>query len=244
MKLEEFMQQIELAYQQPTVYKKGGWGKWNGKTFEFDCVCYVKSILWGWNNQRAGHGGAKYASNGVPDIGTEKMIGVCTNVSTNFSKLNRGELVWLQGHVGIADGNGNVYEATTGWNTKKVIKSQIGKKGQRTYNKKGGSKPWIKHGYLPFVDYTDQPPIRKIVLPSRGYFMKGDRGEDITLIDQWLFERYGNKKVLGELYGNYTVKYIKDFQKVSKKNGTYDDKIDGCIGKKTLEAMRKAGFKY
>ena len=74
--------------------------------------------------------------------------------------------------------------------------------------------------------------------------MKGDRGEDVTLIDQWLFERYGNKKVLGELYGNYTVKYIKDFQKVSKKNGTYNDNIDGCTGRKTLEAMRKAGFPY
>ena len=111
MKQKDFMEKLILAYEQPNVYKKGGWGKWNGKSFEFDCVCYIKSILWGWNNERSGHGGAKYASNGVPDIGTEKMIRVCTNVSTDFSNVKEGELVWMEGHVGIADGKGNVCSA-------------------------------------------------------------------------------------------------------------------------------------
>lgn len=248
MELNKFIEELVSAYNQPTVYKKGGWGKWNGSKFEFDCVCYIKAILWGWNNKRSGHGGAVYASNGVPDIGTEQIIGVCHNVSSDFSKISVGELVWMKGHVGIYIGDGNVLEATTGWSTKKVIKSQVNKNGARTYNGRGGSKPWLKHGFLPYVDYNIAPaPSEKIELPARGYFKKGDRGEDIRKIDQWLYEKYGNRAVLGNVFGNNTVKEVKKFQKEARANGTYTGKgatIDGNIGPMTLSAMRKAGFPY
>jgi len=44
-------------------------------TFGFDCVCLIKGLLWGWNGDKnAVYGGAKYASNGVPDIGADAMI--------------------------------------------------------------------------------------------------------------------------------------------------------------------------
>ena len=254
MKLNKFIKQLTLAYQQPTVYKKGGWGKWKGSKYEFDCVCYIKSILWGWNNEKSGHGGAKYCSNGVPDIGTEQMIGVCHNVSTDFSKLKVGEMVYMNGHVGICakiptkNELGDIYEATTGWGTKKVIKSQININGARTYNGRGGSKPWTKHGFLPYVDYNVTPkPTEKIQLPARGYFTKGDRSDDVRKIDNWLYEKYGDKKVLGNYYGNNTVKYVKKFQKEAKAKGIYTGKgatIDGNIGPMTLNAMRKSGFKY
>ena len=59
----------------------------------------------------------------------------------------------MNGHAGVYVGDGNVIEATAGWNTWKVVKSQIGKNGERTYNGKGGSKNWEKHGFLPYVDY-------------------------------------------------------------------------------------------
>ena len=249
MKLDHFISQLVLAYEQPTVYQKGGWGKWNGSKWGFDCVCYIKAILWGWNNDKSKPrgGGAVYASNGVPDIGTEQMIGVCSNVSTDFSNIKVGELVWMKGHVGIYIGDGNVLEATTGWSTKKVIMSQVNRNGARTYNGRGGSKPWLKHGFLPYVDYGSEPVEDKIELPARGYFKKGDRGDDVRKIDEWLYQKYGNKNVLGSVYGNNTVKEVKKFQKEAKANGTYTGKgatIDGNIGPLTLSAMRKAGFPY
>lgn len=249
MKLNTFISQLKLAYEQPTYYLKGGWGKWNGSKWGFDCVCYIKSILWGWNNDKSKPrgGGAKYGSNGVPDIGTEQMIGVCYNVSSDFTTIKIGELVWLSGHVGIYIGNGKVLEATTGWNTKRVIISEIGKNGARTFNGRGGSKPWLKHGFLPYVDYGAEQKEEKIELPPRGYFKKGDRGEEIRKIDNWLYRKYGNKKILGDVFGTNTVKYVKKFQKESKANGTYTGKnatIDGNIGPLTLEAMRKSGFPY
>ena len=249
MRLDHFIKQLVLAYEQPTIYQKGGWGKWNGKQWGFDCVCYIKAILWGWNNDKSKPrgGGAVYASNGVPDIGTEQIIGVCHNVSTDFSKIEIGELVWMNGHVGIYIGDGNVLEATTGWGTKKVIKSQVNRNGARTYNGRGGSKPWLKHGFLPYVDYGSKPVEEKIELPARGYFKKGDRGEDVRKIDNWLYSKYGNKKVLGSIYGSNTVSDVKKFQKEAKAKGIYTGKgatIDGCIGPMTLDAMRRCGFPY
>ena len=42
-------------------------------TFGFDCVCLIKGILWGWCGDKSKtYGGAKYASNGVPDIGADR----------------------------------------------------------------------------------------------------------------------------------------------------------------------------
>ena len=164
MKLKDFLAKLELAYKEPNYYLTGGWGKWNGTKWGWDCVCLIKGILWGWNNDKnqPRGGGAKYGSNGVPDLGTETLIKYCNNVSTDFSKLEVGEMVWMQGHVGIctkaptATQLGEITEATAGWDTWKVIKSQIDVKGNRTYKGKGGSQPWKKHGFLPYVDYTNK----------------------------------------------------------------------------------------
>lgn len=79
---------------------------------------------------------------------------------------------------------------------------------------------------------------------SDKYYRKGDRGCEIELIDQWLYEKYGNSKVLGKLFGINTEKYVKKFQIEAKANGTYKDNIDGVIGPLTLKAMRLAGFPY
>ena len=43
-------------------------------TFGFDCVCLIKGLLWGWNGSTDKiYGGATYATNGVPDIGTSPV---------------------------------------------------------------------------------------------------------------------------------------------------------------------------
>lgn len=158
MKLNDFISKLELALNSPTYYLSGGWGKWNGSKWGFDCVCLVKAILWGWcaDTSKPRGGGAVYGSNGVPDIGDNTMYNICLKKSSDFSKISKGELVWMNGHVGIYVGNGNVIEATCGWNTRKVIKSQIDSKGNRTYNGQGGSAKWSGHGFLPYVDYVEE----------------------------------------------------------------------------------------
>ena len=122
-------------------------------TFGFDCVCLIKAILWLWKGDKSKpYGGAKYKSNGVPDVNADKMIKKCKDVSTDFSKIIPGEVVHKPGHIGIYIGGGLAVECTPAWENKVQITavSNIGsKEGCRT-------RTWAKHGKLPWVDYSDQ----------------------------------------------------------------------------------------
>ncbi|MBO7732992.1 MAG: peptidoglycan-binding protein [Methanobrevibacter sp.] len=68
-------------------------------------------------------------------------------------------------------------------------------------------------------------------LPPRGYFTKGDSGINVDKINDF-FE----KKVNGDLYGDYTTAVVKEFQ---RQNGLEQD---GNIGPKTLAKMEEQGF--
>ena len=82
-------------------------------TFGFDCVCLIKGVLWGWSGDKTKtYGGAKYVSNGVPDIGADSMIKACKEISTDFSKIEIGEAVWMEGHIGVYVGDGLAVECT------------------------------------------------------------------------------------------------------------------------------------
>lgn len=119
-------------------------------TFGFDCVCLIKGVLWGWNgNKNADYGGAKYKNNGVPDIDCNQMFDLCSDKSTDFSKIEVGEAVWKQGHIGIYIGDGLAVECTPSWGNKVQITavSNIGTKSG--YNRR----KWTKHGKLPYVTY-------------------------------------------------------------------------------------------
>ncbi|MBS6063696.1 MAG: glucosaminidase domain-containing protein [Peptostreptococcaceae bacterium] len=122
--------------------------------FGFDCVNLIKAILWGWNgNKNASWGGAKYASNGVPDIGADGMINKCIGTSSNFSNIVPGEAVWLPGHIGVYVGSGRVIECTPKWSNGVQetaclnIGSIAGLNGRR----------WKLHGKIPYITYAAAP---------------------------------------------------------------------------------------
>lgn len=181
MKSKDFIKMLQKALNSNTVYALGMWGQvindsiitsktrqypsfytsarvaqlnsLKGKNyFGFDCVCLVKSVLWGWEGSTTkSNGGAKYGSNGIPDVNADTMITKCKNVSTDFSKIVPGALVWVKGHVGVYIGDGQCIECTANW-TNKVLQStlkNIGAKGQF-------ERSWTKWGLLPYVDYSDQ----------------------------------------------------------------------------------------
>ena len=119
-------------------------------TFGFDCVCFIKGILWGWDGDvTATYGGAVYNSNGVPDIGTEQIITVCKDVSENFTEIEVGELLWKKGHVGVYIGGGIAVECSPAWadGVQYTAVGNIGKKAG--YN----TRTWTKHGKLPYVEF-------------------------------------------------------------------------------------------
>lgn len=118
-------------------------------TFGFDCVCLIKGVLWGWTGDKSKpYGGAKYASNSVPDINADTMIQKCTGISTNFSKIEIGEALWSPGHIGVYIGAGLAVECTPRWkNCVQITACNCDKPG---YNRRN----WSKHGKLPYVKYV------------------------------------------------------------------------------------------
>lgn len=173
---KEFIEKMILAEKQNTHYIMGCFGapmnksnkqryireyaynkkheaeinKLSENTFGFDCVCFIKGILWGWNaDTTKEYGGAKYKANNVPDVSTEGMLALCSDVSTDFSKIVPGELVHMTGHVGIYIGDGKVIECTPKW-TNNVQYSNLGNLGYKT----GHYRTWTKHGKLPWIDYA------------------------------------------------------------------------------------------
>lgn len=118
-------------------------------TFGFDCVCLIKGVLWGWSGDKSKiYGGAKYATNGVPDADANAMINLCSEVSTDFSNIEVGEAVWTNGHIGVYIGNGLAVECTPAWkNRVQITACNCSKPGYNT-------RKWKKHGKLPYIDYA------------------------------------------------------------------------------------------
>jgi cell wall-associated NlpC family hydrolase len=144
----------QKAKQYPRNYsasKQQALAKLIGTHYAFDCVGLIKGILWGWNGDRTKtYGGAKYTSNNVPDIDANVMIKSCKNVSLDFKNILPGEVVWLQGHIGIYIGGGKVVEATPSFSDGVQI-TALGNLGDI----KGlPSRKWTSHGQLPWVEYS------------------------------------------------------------------------------------------
>lgn len=124
-------------------------------TFGFDCVNLLKGIFWGWNGDKnKTYGGAKYASNGVPDVNANGMFDkYCTDKSSNFKNIEVGEFLWMEGHIGVYIGNGLAVECTPIWKNKVQI-TAVGNIGKKSgYN----TRTWKKHGKSIFLDYTKKP---------------------------------------------------------------------------------------
>lgn len=214
-------------------------------TFGFDCVCLIKGVLWGWNGDRsATYGGAKYPTNnvpgGVPDIGADSMIAKCSELSTDFSKIEIGEAVWMSGHIGVYIGDGLAVECSPAWENGVQITACNCTKAR--YNRRN----WTKHGKLPYIEYVKetapQPAKSKTdnFFPAHGYFKKGDTHENVSKIASFMrktFPSYTSEKALGNYYGDNLIKSIKEFQ---RRTGLTPD---GCTGPQTLKMLEKYGFK-
>lgn len=131
-------------------------GNQNPPVYGFDCVCLIKSVLWGWcGDASKTYGGASYASSGVPDIGADQMIGKCAEVSTDFRSIIPGEAVWMPGHIGVYIGGGKVIECSPAFKNCVQVTAclNIG-----TISGINGRK-WTKHGKLPYLTYDTKNAV-------------------------------------------------------------------------------------
>lgn len=121
--------------------------------YGFDCIGLIKGILWGFSaDANSKTGGAKYASNGVKDTGADSTImRHCFNVSSDFSSIVVGEVVWIKGHIGVYVGNGKVVECSPKW-ANGVQFSNLGNIKEYAH---GNYRVWTKHGMLEYLEYRD-----------------------------------------------------------------------------------------
>lgn len=200
-------------------------------TWAFDCVCLIKSILWGWcGDKTKTYGGATYNSNDVPDINADQMINKCSGVSTNFSKIEIGEAVWCSGHIGVYIGDGLAVECTPSWdNCVQITACNCDKKG---YNRRN----WTKHGKLPYVSYekaetVPEKPNKTYVDIKAERLVKGSTGAAVKAL-QTLLVAYGYASfTVDSIFGEKTLAAVKEFQKKS------NIEIDGIVGAKTWSKL-------
>ncbi len=161
--------------------------------FGFDCVNLIKGILWGWDGDwSATYGGARYGANGVPDVGANRMIELCEEVSGDFSQIEVGEALWQRDHIGVYVGGGLAVESTPSWKNGVQITHVSGLEGDGTYP----SRRWTKHGKLPWVDYAPKPHWAEeyyenlkemgLVQGAPAFEQKASRGEIFALLSRML----------------------------------------------------------
>ena len=74
-------------------------------------------------------------------------------------------------------------------------------------------------------------------------FRLNDKSENIGRVAKFIYDNsFESKKILGNFYGPYIESAIKRFQQRSLEEKIYDDKVDGILGPKTLNALIIKGF--
>ena len=203
--------------------------------FGFDCICFIKALLWGWSGDlKSTNGGAKYCSNNVPDTTEYGMLNRCSNISSDFSKIEVGEYLWTDGHCGIYIGDGLAVECTPKWDNGVQITAV-----HNIAEKQGcNGRLWTKHGKLPYIEYVvcpedkekdDAEQTKGEVTLSLNQLSRGKyKGNAQVFALQRLLKLMGYyyKDIDGD-FGSGTEMAVKNFQKDRK------IQVDGIVGRDT-----------
>lgn len=228
-------QNLNGWYTKKNIAKLEAVANQNPPVWGFDCVNLIKGILWGWwGNPEKEKGGAVYASNGIPDTNADGMINRCSGVTDDFSRIEVGEAVWMQGHIGVYIGDGMAVECTPRWEDGVQITAVW---NIRKIDGLNGRK-WTKHGRLPHVDYGDAPAdveIPDYALGAR-LLKRGCTGEDVRELQKALIRlgfSCGSAGADGE-FGKQTDAAVTAFQVAAGLEP------DGKFGPATLAALNAA----
>ena len=97
-------------------------------TYAYDCVGLIKCYLFG------GYGNVKY--NSKYDLSANGMYNKCTEKGSIKNIPNiKGLLVWMDGHIGIYDGDKYSYECTVSGSSFKIIKTVAKTRGWTNWGK-------------------------------------------------------------------------------------------------------------
>ena len=95
------------------------------------------------------------------------------------------------------------------------------------------------------MNYIINPSSKKVTLPTKGYFSKGDSGEDIEIISSFLATNFmgyefKTKVKIEDMLGEYFEKNLEAWVKQFQVNNNLE--VDGCIGNLTLNKLKEYGL--
>lgn len=110
--------------------------------YAYDCVGLIKCYLFG------GFGNVKY--NSKYDLSANGMYNKCTEKGKIKNIPNiKGLLVWMDGHIGIYDGEKYTYECTVSGGTFRILKTVAKTRG------------WTNWGKCAYIKYEDEKKDNK-----------------------------------------------------------------------------------
>lgn len=203
-------------------------------TFGFDCVCFVKAMLWGWDGDSSKeYGGVKYQSNGIPDVTEDSLLGMCADVSSDFSTIQPGEYLYTKGHCGVYIGRGWAVECTPNW--KDGV--QITRVKNLHPNDLSNGRVWQKHGKLPGIVYeahnaaeSGEKSGKDFTLAFRN-LRAGDEGQDVAALQTLLNARGYNSGNVDGIFGSKTKSAVMQYQ------GDCEIAADGIAGVQTMSRL-------
>lgn len=205
-------------------------------TFGFDCICFVKAMLWGWEGDiTKEYGGVKYQSNGIPDVTEDALLDMCADVSSDFSTIQPGEYLYSTGHCGIYYGDGWAVECTHRWDD--------GVQFTRVKNlypdDLSNGRVWQKHGKLPGIVYEAPGAAESGEKSGKDFTLAfknlraGDSGEAVEAMQALLITRGYSCGPDGAdgVFGANTEKAVMQYQ------GDCEIAVDGIAGVQTMSRL-------
>lgn len=224
-------------------------------TVTFDCWNLIKSLLNGWDINRATEVGYVTPNlNTTGDLNGRQLLNRCTKVSQDFTQISSypaGTYLFMAEthsgtYVGEFEIDGykyNVIECTGSWE-RKVLASWVDPDGSRRHYQ-GGRKngAWTHFGLLTaWVDYSDNatPMPTPDAMPIPAYFLRrGNRGSQVEHLQNCLnylgYKDYDGKEleVDGDWGGRTHASFL-SFQRANRLNP------DGVYGPLSYSALRQA----
>ncbi|MBO7733918.1 MAG: peptidoglycan-binding protein [Methanobrevibacter sp.] len=208
----------------------------------FDCVGLIKACCWGFPN-------TIYTSNYFKDYSDQSLWDACTDKSTDFSKIEVGEVLWVKGHVGVYVGNGTAIECTTAWKNKVQYTAVANIKVVSGMN----NRKWTGHGKIPTivynapqgsnsnekpkVDYSKYPTLQMKIDPKTKAYLT--RGEYVKIMQELLKAKGCDPNGIDGVFGKDTKSALKKFQQTNTDINGKKLVVDCICGQKTWGSLYK-----
>lgn len=256
MTSEEYVSRLKVLADRKTFYKNvypynllyiHSDGRTSG-----DCLNTIKALLNGYDVNKKTIGYYQRDLSNTGDVTEATLLSMCTDISTDFSQIPKGALLYMRGHVGtfvsLTKRNGkeyNVIECTKSFGGG-IVYSWVDADGTRRSHK-GGVKngKWIQFGKMtkflsynapqgsnsnekPKVDYSKHPVLKR-----------GSRGEYVKIMQRLLLAKGYDCKGIDGIWGNNTNLAIKKFQSENTDINGKKLVVDCICGQKTWGSLYK-----